>query len=66
MEIIAADTDTALARMLDSYEHPAILVDPEECKQLVEEWHLLQWDPEDKTKEDKRFPNHCSADFQSQ
>lgn len=29
MEIIAADTDTALARMLDSYEHPAILVNPE-------------------------------------
>ena len=29
MEIIAADTDTALARMLDSYEHPAILVNPQ-------------------------------------
>ena len=29
MEIIAADTDSALARMLDSYEHPAILVSPE-------------------------------------
>jgi transcriptional regulator of aromatic amino acid metabolism len=29
MEIIAADTDTALARMLDSYEHPAILVTPD-------------------------------------
>jgi transcriptional regulator with PAS, ATPase and Fis domain len=26
MEIIAADTDRAVARMLDSYEHPAILV----------------------------------------
>ena len=29
MEIIASDTDPALARMLDSYEHPAILVTPE-------------------------------------
>ena len=29
MEIIASDTDTALARMLDSYEHPAILVTPD-------------------------------------
>jgi DNA-binding NtrC family response regulator len=29
MEIIAADTDNTLARMLDSYEHPAILVTPE-------------------------------------
>ena len=29
MEIIAADTDSALARMLDSYEHPAILVNPD-------------------------------------
>ena len=28
MEIIAKDTDPALARMLDSYEHPAILVTP--------------------------------------
>ena len=27
MEIIARQTDVALARMLDSYEHPAILVD---------------------------------------
>jgi transcriptional regulator with PAS, ATPase and Fis domain len=27
MEIIARQTDTTLARMLDSYEHPAILVD---------------------------------------
>ena len=27
MEIIARQTDTAVARMLDSYEHPAILVD---------------------------------------
>ncbi|MEH6610028.1 MAG: sigma 54-interacting transcriptional regulator [Halioglobus sp.] len=27
MEIIARETDVALARMLDSYEHPAILVD---------------------------------------
>jgi len=26
MEIIASDTDPAIARMLDSYEHPAILV----------------------------------------
>lgn len=29
MEIIATDTDQALARMLDSYEYPAILVTPE-------------------------------------
>ena len=29
MEVIASTTDTALARMLDSYEHPAILVTPE-------------------------------------
>ena len=29
MEIIATDTDTTMARMLDSYEHPAILVTPE-------------------------------------
>ena len=29
MEIIASDTDPAIARMLDSYEHPAILVTPE-------------------------------------
>ncbi len=29
MEIIARDTDPAIARMLDSYEHPAILVTPE-------------------------------------
>jgi len=29
MEIIAADTDSVLARMLDSYEHPAILVTPD-------------------------------------
>lgn len=29
MEIIASDTDLALARMLDSYEHPAILVTPQ-------------------------------------
>ena len=29
MEIIASDTDTAIARMLDSYEHPAILVTPD-------------------------------------
>jgi transcriptional regulator with PAS, ATPase and Fis domain len=29
MEIIATDTDRALARMLDSYEHPAILVTPD-------------------------------------
>ncbi|MEH6637223.1 MAG: sigma 54-interacting transcriptional regulator [Halioglobus sp.] len=28
MEIIAKSTDTAIARMLDSYEHPAILVTP--------------------------------------
>jgi transcriptional regulator with AAA-type ATPase domain len=29
MEIIASDTDTTMARMLDSYEHPAILVTPQ-------------------------------------
>lgn len=29
MEIIASDTAPALARMLDSYEHPAILVTPQ-------------------------------------
>jgi transcriptional regulator with PAS, ATPase and Fis domain len=29
MEVIATDTDPALARMLDSYEFPAILVTPE-------------------------------------
>ena len=29
MEVIASDTDTAIARMLDSYEHPAILVTPD-------------------------------------
>jgi transcriptional regulator with PAS, ATPase and Fis domain len=29
MEIIASDTDSAIARMLDSYEHPAILVTPD-------------------------------------
>jgi transcriptional regulator with PAS, ATPase and Fis domain len=29
MEIIASDTNLAVARMLDSYEHPAILVTPE-------------------------------------
>ncbi len=29
MEVIATDTDIALARMLDSYEHPAILVTPD-------------------------------------
>ncbi|MAT91131.1 MAG: Fis family transcriptional regulator [Halioglobus sp.] len=29
MELIARDTDSALARMLDSYEHPAILVTPD-------------------------------------
>jgi transcriptional regulator with PAS, ATPase and Fis domain len=29
MEVIAADTDYAAARMLDSYEHPAILVTPD-------------------------------------
>jgi DNA-binding NtrC family response regulator len=29
MEIIASDTDSAIARMLDSYEHPAILVNPD-------------------------------------
>ena len=29
MEIIASDTDIAIARMLDSYEHPAILVTPD-------------------------------------
>lgn len=29
MEIIASDTDFATARMLDSYEHPAILVTPD-------------------------------------
>ncbi len=29
MEIIASDTDAAIARMLDSYEHPAILVTPD-------------------------------------
>ena len=29
MEIIATDTDSTLARMLDSYEHPAILVTPD-------------------------------------
>ncbi len=29
MEIIARDTDPAIARMLDSYEHPAILVTPQ-------------------------------------
>ena len=29
MEIIATTTDSALARMLDSYEHPAILVSPD-------------------------------------
>jgi DNA-binding NtrC family response regulator len=29
MEIIASDIDSAIARMLDSYEHPAILVNPD-------------------------------------
>ncbi|MEE4143676.1 MAG: sigma 54-interacting transcriptional regulator, partial [Halieaceae bacterium] len=29
MEILASDTDPAVARMLDSYEHPAILVTPD-------------------------------------
>ena len=29
MEILARDTDLAVARMLDSYEHPAILVTPD-------------------------------------
>jgi len=29
MEILATDTDLAVARMLDSYEHPAILVTPD-------------------------------------
>ena len=29
MEILALDTDLAVARMLDSYEHPAILVTPD-------------------------------------
>ena len=29
MEILAKDTDLAVARMLDSYEHPAILVTPD-------------------------------------
>ena len=29
MEIIASDMNSTLARMLDSYEHPAILVNPE-------------------------------------
>ena len=29
MEILATDTDPAIARMLDSYEHPAILVTPD-------------------------------------
>jgi len=29
MEIIASDTDPSLARMLDTYEHPAILVTPQ-------------------------------------
>ena len=29
MEIIASDTDSTIARMLDSYEHPAILVNPD-------------------------------------
>ena len=29
MEVIASDMNQALARMLDSYEHPAILVSPE-------------------------------------
>jgi transcriptional regulator with PAS, ATPase and Fis domain len=29
MEIIATDTDPAIARMLDSFEHPAILVTPD-------------------------------------
>ncbi len=29
MEILASDTDPAIARMLDGYEHPAILVTPQ-------------------------------------
>ncbi len=29
MEVLASDTDPAIARMLDSYEHPAILVTPD-------------------------------------
>tara|TARA_R110002110_G_scaffold14698_1_gene67657 strand:+ start:83628 stop:84944 length:1317 start_codon:yes stop_codon:yes gene_type:complete len=29
VEVIATDTDLAIARMLDSYEHPAILVTPD-------------------------------------
>ena len=29
MEVIATDMDPAIARMLDSYEYPAILVSPD-------------------------------------
>ena len=29
MEVIASDMNSTLARMLDTYEHPAILVNPE-------------------------------------
>lgn len=48
--------------MDDDLRHGRIRVHPQDCKDLVEEWQMLQWDQKEGGRriEDARFPNHCA------
>lgn len=59
---IAEKTDKAtyLRLLKDDVRTGVIEIDPNECKDLVDEWEKLIWKDEKREKEDDRCENHCS------